>query len=59
MIMYTDDDFIRTEKEKVYDKICMMLTDYENKENDVDETDLYRLLCEIQRKWELITSQED
>lgn len=47
------------EKEKLYDKICMTLTEYESKENDVDETDLYRLLCEIQRNWELITAQED
>lgn len=58
-MVFTDDDFIKREKERIYDKISMILTDYENKENDVDETDLYCLLCEIQNSWELITAQED
>ena len=47
------------ERKQIYDKICRLLTDYEER-NDVYPDDLYDMLVEIQNKWEtVITMQND
>jgi hypothetical protein len=44
---------------QIYDKMCRLLTDYEEK-NDVYPSDLYDMLVEIQNNWEtVITTQND
>lgn len=47
-------------KESIYDEICRLLTDYENKSDMVTEYELYDMLVKIQRHWEdVITVQND
>ena len=49
-----------TEKERIYDRLCFTLTEYEQSENYLlrdcswEET-LYEILVDIQKNWELIT----
>lgn len=53
-------DFVAREREKIYDKMCKLLTDYENESDMVTEYELYDMLVEIQRRWEdTITVQND
>jgi hypothetical protein len=55
-------DCMAREREKIYDKMCRVLTNYENaKEGDAfTEYELYEMLVEIQRRWEdTITVQND
>ena len=56
-----------TEKDKIYDRLCATLTNYETWEHDTyssfDEVfdkakEMYDLLVDIQRNWEEITTQE-
>ena len=50
-----------SEKEKIYDEICRLLTDYEqaNSKNKVLRADFYNLLVKIQNNWEsVLTAQE-
>ena len=60
-IIYTERKYgglVMNEKQKVYDELSRVLTDYENGIAGV--TDLYIMLCEIQRRWEdTITANED
>ena len=45
-------------KQEIYDKMCRLLTDYENGSDMVTEYELYDMLVEIQRHWEdVITVQ--
>lgn len=47
--------------EELYDKICRVLTDYENDESlTVYEKiqDMYEVLVEVQNKWEELTAKE-
>ena len=44
-------------REKQYDEISRVLTDYEEKTNGVTEEDLYNLLVDIQNNWETIISE--
>ena len=52
----------KREKNALYDKVCIALTDYENSESS-DEVDFgflhefYYLLVEIQNTWEELTSE--
>jgi hypothetical protein len=53
-------DYVVGEREKIYDKMCQLLTDYENGSDMVTEYELYDMLVEIQRRWEdTITVQND
>lgn len=45
------------EKVKIYDEMCRVLTDYEEKNCDSD--DLYDMLVKIQNSWEIITATEN
>ena len=45
------------EKQKIYDEMCRVLTDYEN--DMADECDLYVMLCRIQNSWETVITAED
>ena len=46
-------------KEEIYDKMCILLTEYENQTGVVTELDLYDMLVKIQNNWEaVITVQE-
>jgi hypothetical protein len=47
-----------TKHVELYDKLCRILTDYENLENEVLEEDLYDLLVEIQNNWDIIKRSE-
>ena len=38
------------ERQEIYDKLCYVLTDYED--GYVGEIELYNMLCTIQNKWE-------
>lgn len=54
----------RVQKNELYDKICMELTNYENAENteEVDRgflEEFYLLLVKIQNCWGELTSSED
>lgn len=40
------------DKEKIYDQLSAVLTDYEN--NETTEKDLYDMLVKIQNNWENI-----
>lgn len=45
-------------RREIYDSLCRLLTDYE--ERAADASDLYDMLCEIQRRWEdTITVQDE
>jgi hypothetical protein len=51
-------------KASIYDEMCRVLTDYENREVQSDnidwEADLYEMLVKIQNNWEtVITAQEE
>ncbi len=46
-----------SEKDKIYDEVCRVLTDYENR--DADATDLYEMLVTIESKWEDVITAED
>lgn len=52
------------EKNAIYDKVCIALTDYENSE-DTEESnqgfleEFYSLLVEISANWEELTGEED
>lgn len=51
-----------SEKQKIYDEICRVLTNYENAEDGdkFTEYELYEMLVKIQNNWEtVITVQED
>ena len=53
-------DCIVRKREEIYDKMCRLLTDYENGSDMVTEYELYDMLVEIQRRWEdVITVQND
>jgi hypothetical protein len=44
-------------KRTIYDELCRVLTDYEEK--SADSKDLYEMLVKIQNRWEdVITEQE-
>lgn len=48
-----------SEKQKIYDELSMLITNYEEK-NDVYPNDLYDMLVKIQNNWEtVITKQEE
>ena len=44
------------EKQKIYDELSRVLTDYE--ENIADGEDLYKMLVKIQCNWECIITAE-
>lgn len=48
-------------KEKIYDEMCRLLTEFEEGYLDISEgedaEELYRMLCKIQNNWEYITAQ--
>ena len=44
------------EKQKIYDELSRVLTDYEEKL--ADENDLYNMLVKIQNNWEEIIAKE-
>lgn len=47
------------EKQKIYDEMCGLLTDYEDGSDMVTEYELYEMLVKIQSNWEtVITVQE-
>lgn len=53
-----DTDKIITERNAIYDRLCSVLTEYE--ENLCSEAALYSVLVDIQREWEnIITAQTD
>lgn len=41
-----------TEKEKIYNELSRVLTDYEN--GIANTEDLYSILCKIQNEWETV-----
>jgi hypothetical protein len=46
-------------KQEIYDKMCRLLTEYEDGSDMVTEYELYDMLVEIQNNWEsVITVQE-
>lgn len=48
------------ERQKIYDEMCGLLTDYERGSDMVTEYELYDMLVKIQNNWEtVITKQED
>lgn len=54
-----------SEKQKIYDEMCELLTDYERPDDVKDyderewEAELYEMLIKIQNNWEtVITAQE-
>ena len=47
-------------KNEIYDKLSMLLADYEEDNNSVSKTDFYNMLVLIQNNWEdTITSYDD
>lgn len=44
-------------KKEIYDKLCRVLTDYEN--DRCSEYDLYDMLVEIQNNWECVITAEE
>ena len=50
-----------TEKQKIYDEICRVLTDYEGNGSEEGATaeDLYDMLVKIQSNWEGVITAED
>jgi hypothetical protein len=55
---YMERDAIVRERQKIYDTISGVLTDYET--GNADAKDLYETLCLVQNKWEIsITAQVD
>lgn len=52
-------DYVVKQREKIYDEMCRLLTDYENGSDMVTENELYAMLVKIQNNWEaVITVQE-
>ena len=52
-------DDIARKREEIYDKMCRLLTDYEDGSDMVTEYELYDMLVKIQKNWEaVITVQE-
>ena len=54
----------RMEKNEIYDKICISLTDYENSENTEEVNagfldEFYGLLVEIENSWEELTGDDE
>lgn len=51
----------RMEKNNFYDRISILLTDYEGNGNDIPVTieDMYDLLVDIQCKWEELTGETE
>ena len=48
-----------SEKQKIYDEMCRILTEYENGSDMITEHELYDMLVKIQNNWEtVITVQE-
>lgn len=48
-----------SKKEQIYDELCALLTNYEER-NDIYPDDLYDMLVKIQNNWEtVITRQEE
>lgn len=45
------------EKQKIYDELCRVLTDYEN--DIVGAEDLYNMLVHIQNNWEAVITNPD
>ena len=46
-------------KKSIYDEMCRILTEYEDKNDMITELDLYDMLVKIQNNWEsVITAQE-
>lgn len=46
-------------KQKIYDEMCRLLTEYEDGSDMVTENELYYMLVKIQNNWEaVITVQE-
>lgn len=53
-------DCVIRQREKIYDEMCKLLTDYENGSDMVTEYELYDMLVKIQKRWEdVITVQND
>ena len=58
-------DCVIRKREEIYNEMCRLLTDYEQRENSIDndidwEAELYDMLVKIQNNWEaVITVQED
>ena len=49
-----------SEKQQIYDEMCRVLTDYEERGWEVGAEPLYDMLIKIQNNWEtVITVQED
>lgn len=51
----------KLEKDAIYDKLCRILTDYEDPQlgqDPVTEDDLYWMLVEIQNNWDELTVEE-
>ena len=46
-----------SEKAKIYDSLCKILTDYEN--DTATAEDLYNILVHIQNNWETIITNPD
>lgn len=47
-------------RESIYDKMCRILTEYEEGSDMITECELYEMLVDIQRHWEdVITVQND
>jgi len=46
-------------KKEIYDKLCRVLTDYENDRDRCSEYDLYDMLVEIQNNWECVIIAEE
>ena len=52
----------QSDKNEVYDRMCHLLTDYEDPQPGQDpvmESDLYWMLVEIQNRWEELTGGEN
>jgi hypothetical protein len=44
-------------KSMIYDELCRVLTDYENREDNTDG--LYEMLVKIQNRWEDVITREE
>lgn len=47
----------QTEKNAIYDRMCGVLTDYE--EGKSNENDLYEMLVEMQNEWEALIVESE
>lgn len=56
----SEQDYVIRRREEIYDKMCRILTEYEEGRDMITECELYEMLVEIQRHWEdIITVQND